>query len=724
MFIYEYHDTSYNFFLIYVLDKLINKDQTGFLAGRYIGENTRLLYDVMKFTEDNDIPGMILMVDFEKAFDSVSWKFIEKVLIYFGFGNSIRNWIKLFHRNVGASVNQGGNLSSFFSIKRGCRQGDPVAPYIFILCAEILAIRFRNNKNIHGIQVDDTDILVSQYADDTYLTLDGTEHSIRESISELQTFANISGLKMNTDKTEVIWIGSKKHSQDKFLPELDLQWGKETFCLLGIDFSVNLHEMVRMNFDKKIVKLKSLINTWSRRNLTPIGKIHLIKSLMISQFNHLFISLPNPDGKTIQTINSILFEFLWHSKVDKVKRETIVQDYTVGGLKMLHVANFIDSLKLSWIKRLYQSSGKWKCILIKSININRLLDIGGTFIQVSTDICDNLFWKDVLKAWGRLENSENMKTIKGKSLLLTPVWYNCNITIGGKTIFYPHWYEKGVYLIGDFVKDFSNNTLFSYEEFIQKFNINTDFLKYYAIISAIRKSLQNYNIVEYKFIRPTLPVHISIFLDINKGSKRFYGILNNIKSLVSKGREKWGEHFDFTNDDWLAIYTLPFQVTKSSKFQWLQFRISHNILTTNSFLFKVRILDSPLCTLCNAERETIVHLFWECDEVQNLLQSLDRLLDALYIPFTVNKQTILFGKIDNGTNLIYSIDNQIILLIKQYIYRTRCLHKSLSINALTCAIHDYYKVQKYITYTKGERVKDKFALGWKKWEKFIKIMND
>ena len=61
-----------------VLDKLINQDQKGFIAGKFIGENVRLIYDVLFETKNQDIPGMILWIDFEKAFDTVSWKFIKK----------------------------------------------------------------------------------------------------------------------------------------------------------------------------------------------------------------------------------------------------------------------------------------------------------------------------------------------------------------------------------------------------------------------------------------------------------------------------------------------------------------------------------------------------------------------------------------------------------------------------------------------------------------------
>ena len=81
-----------------VLDNILNENQKGFIAGRFLGENIRLSYDVLFESKKPNIPGMLLSIDFEKAFDTVSWNFISDVLDYFNYGNSIKTWTGLFQK--------------------------------------------------------------------------------------------------------------------------------------------------------------------------------------------------------------------------------------------------------------------------------------------------------------------------------------------------------------------------------------------------------------------------------------------------------------------------------------------------------------------------------------------------------------------------------------------------------------------------------------------------
>ena len=97
------------------------------------------------------------------------------------------------------------------------------------------------------------------------------------------------GFMINIDKTVTVWIGSRRNSQVKFMPELGLNWNPATFKVLGVMFSTDLHEIVPKFFENKLNEVRKVLNAWSRRNLTPFGKITVIKHLPISKNNPLAI---------------------------------------------------------------------------------------------------------------------------------------------------------------------------------------------------------------------------------------------------------------------------------------------------------------------------------------------------------------------------------------------------------------------------------------------------
>ena len=143
-----------------VLSNLINNSQTGFLKGRYIGENIRTIFEVIEHLNEEDKPGLIFFADFEKAFDSIDHNFIFKALKYFNFGTSFINWIKLFYKDAQSCIVNNGHMSEFFKIERGVRQGCPLSPYLFILIIEILYKSVQEDNNIKGITMFNREIKI------------------------------------------------------------------------------------------------------------------------------------------------------------------------------------------------------------------------------------------------------------------------------------------------------------------------------------------------------------------------------------------------------------------------------------------------------------------------------------------------------------------------------------------------------------------------------------
>ena len=111
------------------------------MVGGFIGENVGILYDTLFESETNNIPGLILLTDFEKAFDSISLQFIHKTLKYFGFSPSVRRWVSTFYNNATAYILQNGHLSK------------PLISYLFILGVEILGILVWTNPLFKGIDI-------------------------------------------------------------------------------------------------------------------------------------------------------------------------------------------------------------------------------------------------------------------------------------------------------------------------------------------------------------------------------------------------------------------------------------------------------------------------------------------------------------------------------------------------------------------------------------------
>ena len=117
----------------------------------------------------NNTPGILISVDFKKAFDSLEWSCIQSALKKFDFGDSLRKSIEIFYMDIESAALNNGFATDWFKPFRGVRQGCPLSPYLFILTAEMLSNKIRQNLIIKGIRIFGSEIKLSQFADDTNL---------------------------------------------------------------------------------------------------------------------------------------------------------------------------------------------------------------------------------------------------------------------------------------------------------------------------------------------------------------------------------------------------------------------------------------------------------------------------------------------------------------------------------------------------------------------------
>ena len=177
--------------------------------------------------------------------------------------------------------------------------------------------------------------------------LDGSEKSLSEALRVLENFENVSGLRLNSKKTEELWIGSSAGKSEKLHSEKDFNWQNTKVKVLGVWLSTHQEITTKLNFSEKIEKMRNCLDCWSVRRLSLIGKKTVLKSLIASQVIHLLAALQaNSQIKT--QINDLFFDFLWNSEL---KRNVITQDYGNGGLKIIDIASFNKALKSVWIRK-------------------------------------------------------------------------------------------------------------------------------------------------------------------------------------------------------------------------------------------------------------------------------------------------------------------------------------------------------------------------------------
>ena len=247
----------------------------------------------MENVNKKKLSSLILLVDFQKSFDSLSHAYIQNTMKLFGFGDSILNWISHFYDGRDARVMMRGNLTDRIFLKCGVLQGDIISPYVFILTVEILLIKINFTKNIRGVNFAKKESRSETFANDTSFFLIKDPRYLRAAVRYLDAFSKISSLKCNISKTKVIPIGT--FDKTNICPEINFQW-TDTFTLLGF-FIDNKLTKLGSNLERINEKVCNLINKWHHYNLSIHGRITVAKSVLIAQYVYILTILDLDEDK-------------------------------------------------------------------------------------------------------------------------------------------------------------------------------------------------------------------------------------------------------------------------------------------------------------------------------------------------------------------------------------------------------------------------------------------
>ncbi len=661
-----------------VLPNIINSDQSGYLKDRFIGDNIRLLEDLSTYTNLLNIPGIIISIDFEKAFDSVNWNFLFKCLKTFNFGNKFINYIQTMYTNIESTVINNGKTSKYFKLQRGVRQGCPLSAYLFILTIEVLAIKIRDNKNIKGIKIGQDEIKISLLADDITLLLNDNK-SINITLSTLNNFHQCAGLKINIDKTFAKYIGKLKDSD--YFPH-GLSWIKTPIYTLGIHIVESEEDNYILNFKQKINNLKTILNIWKQRNLSIKGKITIINSLALSPLIYIS-SVTHTPQKAIKEINNLIQNFLWNNSTTKISQTTLIQQINKGGLKLCHYPTKIKALRLTWVKRLTSNAThNWKIIPKLYYKCNNLVVYFNTNHQILNKGIIPPFYKELHILYMKFFKKEptNIKEIVNQSL-----WLNNNIKIDNTHIYYKHWENKGINKIGDIIDGYGH--FLKINQIYNQYKLKLNYLELLQVQKSIPKLwIQKINNKQIS----TITITNNLSLNINNTTKpiqnikcnEIYWHIINHSVYTSTIPDKWNKSLKYLknyNINWERIYYLSFKTTRETKIQSLQYRILNKTIQCNEWLYNLKIKQSKKCDLCNIdETDSIKHYFIDCYKCKTFWSSLiqwwhyisnnkEKFNDNQIIPLIMlGSPSIITTLKENITNL-HALD-YILLQAKYYIY--------------------------------------------------------
>ena len=458
-----------------------------------------------------------------------------------------------------------------------------------------------------------------------------------------------------------------------------------------------------LNSQEVLLKVKNILNQWSRRKLTLIGRITVIKSLALSKFVHLFISLPAPPNELIKELEKNVYKFLWNSGQDRIKRRIIIKNIEYAGLRMVELRSFIKALKVSWLRRILQQSdtGGWK--ELASINFSEIFSFGGVCAAKLSSNLQNPFWKDLMQVWSEFCEAVPVENIK--QILICPIWHNDRI--GNGQLFLRNWWDMGIRVINDLISE--EGIFYSFEQLKAKYNIRGTFLDYQHVlnnISQVWKDQINMNrvfIVETKQ-NVVCNIYLQYLIKSKKGSRIFYDILVGVNEYIPQA--KWQTEMGAIGEEKWKMYHRTIKLFHEIKLRDFQYKINNKILVTNSFLYKINKTDNLACSYCGEQPEKIHHLFLRCPRVKTFWIELKTWLTTnINLEILLEDRNILFA-CGGKTELV----NYIYGLAKYYIYKNKFASRNLSIQGFVSLLKKKMLSERYTLF-----INNRLNKFFKKW---------
>ena len=650
-----------------VISKLIKQDQKAYVKGRYIGDNARLMSDIIFECDLNDYPGAIIFIDQKKAYDRVEWEWLQAVLKRFNFGPKFRNWISMLYMNARSTVLTNGHFSETFQLGRGLRQGSPLSSLLYVLQAEPFAEAIRKSDNLKGIKIENDEIKITAYADDTQIYI-RDEKSKYEMDKILKLYSEASGAEINTQKTEGIILNN--------MNKIDgIKWTQGPVKALGVP--QGLIENLSQFWDTVLQKVRKRLEMWKKRNLSIQGKVHVIKTLAISNVVYAAGLKTIPENK-IKEFNSEIWKFLWNGKMEPVKREICMRKNDTGGIGMPNLIDIIKTRQIMMVKRILSEGNEtWK-ILPRKYFQSLDKDFAEQYFLLKAVVPDEiieelkipLFYKQCIKSWQQAIRNQEYSSVK-QEILAERLWYNHNIAINGQMLANKTWAKAGVHIIGDILDD---NGLVLLDKIQDKIKGSDIILYTNKVIAALpKKWINTLRKKEEDCIKLTnqksIPLHEKLS---NITSKIMYETLQK-EGDKTRWQISWEDKYGALQ--WDKINSSMKNKLSDRKCIDVHWKSLNFGLNTEEKLAKMK-LSNGKCMSCTIEEETVEHLFHECELIERTWSVINEICHNIWDTNIDDIMSVIFTKFSKDKpHHVYEVMQYIILSVKWIIWKRRNIVK-------------------------------------------------
>uniref|UniRef100_A0A803SUG8 Reverse transcriptase domain-containing protein n=1 Tax=Anolis carolinensis TaxID=28377 RepID=A0A803SUG8_ANOCA len=611
----------------------IGEEQTGFLPKRQMKDNVREIINIIEFYEFTKKDELALLtIDMEKAFDNLNWDFFKLLIRELDMGYKFINAINQIYDKQEAKIKINSGESQKFEICKGTRQGCPLSPLLFIFSLEILLKSIRDDPKLIGVKIRKHNYKVRAFADDLICIIDDPIKTIQYWLAKIKEYGEVSGLKINTEKTMILPKNLTKIRQEELKKISGIQTrGKIKY--LGINITARNSQLLENNYDQKWKEIKKDLERWRYAKLSLLGRISVIKMTILPKLLFLFQNIPIiRNTQKFKTWNKDLNNFIWMGKKSRIKRIYMIDDKKRGGLGLPDLQLYHDACGLMWVK-------DW-CTLSNT----RTITLEGTDLRagwhaylwygkklMEKNFGNHFIRSSLLKIWEKYKSKLYQKTPKW----ISPLEACQRREIGGAT--WPKYKdilikEKGTYILKsqeEINKEFGNLGWFQYRQLKEYYNKDKilGFEEKETFWDKVMKmEKKQISIIYSKLIEwetETVPIKENMIKWAQNLGKTIH---------LAEWEKAWNSRLKFTyatelKENWIKMFY---------RWYWTPQKLSN---------FNKKI--SNKCWKCNDQVGTFYHCWWTCKKAKIYWKKIHQAIQKmLQINIELDPKYFLLGMIN------------------------------------------------------------------------------